>query len=60
MNNLQVRRLDPMLLPVFSETLKHGKLTEAAKQLGLTPSAVGHAVDRLRDLLGDPLFVRRP
>ena len=32
----------------------------AAGRLNLTPSAVSHALGRLRDLLNDPLFLRTP
>lgn len=47
------------LLLVLDGALKHRKLTSVARQLGLTQPAISHAVARLRDILGDPLFVRR-
>jgi len=56
----QVRRLDGGLLLVFRELLRRGRASEAARALGLTPSAVSHALTRLRDLFEDPLFIRRP
>lgn len=56
----QVRRLDGGLLLVFRECLRRRKAQEAAQVLGLSPSAVSHALTRLRDLFGDPLFVRKP
>ncbi len=31
-----------------------------AERLGLSPSAISHALGRLRDIFGDQLFVRRP
>ncbi|WP_312165100.1 LysR family transcriptional regulator [Phenylobacterium sp.] len=56
----QVRRLDGGLLLVFRELVRRRKAQEAALALGLSPSAVSHALTRLRDLFGDPLFVRKP
>ena len=56
----QVRRLDGGLLLVFRELVRRRKAQEAAQALGLSPSAVSHALGRLRDLFGDPLFVRKP
>lgn len=35
-----------------------GSITQAAQRLGMTQSAVSHALDRLRGLVGDPLFVK--
>ena len=54
-----IRRLDFGLLLVLRELLHHRRTTEAAKRLGLSQSAVSHALARLRDLTGDPLFIRR-
>ncbi|MDP3855124.1 LysR family transcriptional regulator [Phenylobacterium sp.] len=56
----QIRRLDGGLLLVFRELIRCGRASEAARRLGLTPSAVSHALTRLRELFDDPLFVRRP
>ena len=56
----QIRRLDGGLLLVFRELLRTGRASDVAKRLGLSPSAISHALGRLRDLFGDPLFVRRP
>lgn len=55
-----IRRLDGGLLLVFRELLAHRRATTAARRLGLSQSAVSHALGRLRDLFGDPLFIRRP
>ena len=57
---VKLRRLDFSLLLVFRETLRHGKASAAAERLGLSQPAVSHALARLRDLIGDPLFLRRP
>ena len=59
-NDVDIRRLDGGLLLVFRELLQRRRATEAAKRLGLSQSAVSHALSRLRELFGDPLFVRRP
>jgi DNA-binding transcriptional LysR family regulator len=56
----QIRRLDGSLLLVFRELLRRRRGTEVAQQLGLSPSAISHALTRLRDIFGDPLFIRRP
>jgi len=37
---------------------RHGSVTRAADDLGVTQSAVSHGLRKLRDQLGDPLFVR--
>jgi DNA-binding transcriptional LysR family regulator len=55
----KIRRLDGGLLLVFRELLLRRRATEAAERLGLSPSAVSHALGRLRELMGDPLFIRR-
>jgi DNA-binding transcriptional LysR family regulator len=58
-SDIELRRLDLTLLMVFDGALRHRKLTAVARQLGLTQPAISHALTRLRDILGDPLFVRR-
>src|SRR4030095_4845635 len=58
-SDVELRRLDLTLLMVFDGALRHRKLTAVAQQLGLTQPAISHALTRLRDILGDPLFVRR-
>ena len=50
--------LDLNLLTVFDTLYEQRSVTRAAQRLGLTQSAVSHALRRLRDALGDPLFVR--
>lgn len=54
-----IRRLDGGTLLVFRELLLHRRATEVALRLGLSQSAVSHALARLRDLFDDPLFVRK-
>ncbi|MDR3528276.1 MAG: LysR family transcriptional regulator [Rhizomicrobium sp.] len=54
-----IRKLDMTLLLVFQEVLRHRKTTVASANLGLSQSAVSHALTRLRGIFGDPLFLRR-
>jgi DNA-binding transcriptional LysR family regulator len=56
----KIRRLDFTLLLVMQALLRHRRTTLAAEQLGLSQSAISHALARLRALFGDPLFLRRP
>jgi DNA-binding transcriptional LysR family regulator len=55
-----IRRMDGGLLLVFRELCRRGRTTAVAAHLGLSQSAVSHALARLRDLFDDPLFLRRP
>jgi DNA-binding transcriptional LysR family regulator len=50
--------LDGRLLRLFLSVYREGSVTKAAAQLGVSQSAVSHALDRLRAIVGDPLFVR--
>lgn len=56
----KIAQLDGSLLLVLRELLVLRRTTLVAKRLGLSQSAVSHALARLRWLFGDPLFVRRP
>ncbi len=58
MRKIDLRRIDLNLLPVFDTLMRERHVSRAAGQLGRTQSAVSHALDRLRDQLGDPLLVR--
>jgi DNA-binding transcriptional LysR family regulator len=60
MNAPHLNSLDLNLLRVFEALLEEGSVTRAAQRLGLTQSAVSHALNRLRYALGDELFVRAP
>jgi DNA-binding transcriptional LysR family regulator len=55
----KIRRLDFSLLLVFRELVRHRRTTVAATRLGLSQSAISHALARLRDIFGEPLFLRR-
>jgi len=50
--------MDLNLYPVFLEIMRHGSVSKAAESLGLTQSATSNALGRLREQMGDPLFVR--
>jgi DNA-binding transcriptional LysR family regulator len=60
MNEGHIRGLDLNLLRVFDALYEERNVTRAARRLGLTQSAVSHALNRLRYTLGDELFVRGP
>ncbi|WP_196157351.1 LysR family transcriptional regulator [Reinekea sp. G2M2-21] len=55
----QITQLDFNLLKVLEALYQNQNMTRAAEQLNITPSAVSHAVKRLREVLDDPLFERR-
>ncbi len=51
-------RTDLNLLAIFEAIYARGSVTQAARHLNLSQSAVSHALGRLRHDLDDPLFVR--
>jgi DNA-binding transcriptional LysR family regulator len=59
MTDFDIRRIDFLQLAVLASLLRTGKATETAAELGMTQSTVSHALARLRETLGDRLFVRR-
>jgi DNA-binding transcriptional LysR family regulator len=60
MSDHHIRALDLNLLRVFDALFEERNVTRAAQRLGLTQSAVSHALNRLRFTIGDELFVRGP
>lgn len=54
----RLQQLDLNLLRVFQALYQEQSMTRTAEVLHITPSAVSHAIKRLRDALGDPLFIR--
>jgi DNA-binding transcriptional LysR family regulator len=50
--------LDLNLLRTFDALIEHRSVTRAASHLGVTQSAVSHALARLRNVLDDQLFIR--
>ena len=57
-NEIGLRRLDLNLLLVFAALMRERSVARAAQRLRLGASAVSMALGRLRDALGDELFVR--
>ena len=55
---MSFRTLDLNLLRVFDEIMAERNLTRAARNLAMSQPAVSNALRRLRDSLGDDLFVR--
>jgi DNA-binding transcriptional LysR family regulator len=60
MNRFHLPSVDLNLLVVFDALIAEEHVTRAAERIGLTQPAVSHALNRLRALFGDPLFVRSP
>ena len=58
-DDIHIRRLDLTLLIVFERLLKTRRMSAVAVEMGLTQSAVSHAVGRLRSVFDDPLFIRK-
>ncbi|MBL0147822.1 MAG: LysR family transcriptional regulator [Ideonella sp.] len=58
MNRFDHSDLDGHLLQLFVAVYEEASITRAAQRLGLTQSAVSHLLDKLRAIVGDPLFVR--
>jgi DNA-binding transcriptional LysR family regulator len=58
MNDIQLRQLDLNLLVVLDVLLRERSVTRAAQHLHLTPSAVSHALKRLRAQFDDELLIR--
>lgn len=60
LKKIDLSRIDLNLLVLFRVVLEERHVARAAARLSLTPSAVSHALGRLRLLLNDPLFLRTP
>ena len=58
MSDLDYLNLDGRALRVFLMVVEEGSVSRAAERLDVTQSAVSHTLDKLRTILGDPLFVR--
>jgi DNA-binding transcriptional LysR family regulator len=55
---MSIGRTDLNLLKIFDAVYEERNLVLAGKRLNLTQSAVSHALGRLRELVGDELFMR--
>ncbi|MEZ2224323.1 LysR substrate-binding domain-containing protein [Rhizobium sp. RCC_161_2] len=51
-------KYDLNLLPVFLALMEERSVTRAASRLGITQPALSNSLNRLRDMLKDPLFIR--
>lgn len=58
MNKIDYLSLDGRSIRTFLMVLEEGSVSKAARRLGITQSAVSHTLDKLREALGDELFVR--
>jgi len=58
MNPADTLNLDFRALVTFVTVLDEGSVSRAALHLEVTQSAVSHTLERLRQALGDPLFVK--
>ena len=60
LNHAQLARIDFNLLLLFDLLIEERNAGRAAARLNLSPSAISHALRRLRGLLDDPLFLPTP
>lgn len=56
---MDISRADLNLFVVFDAIYTQGGVSRAASHLNLSQPAISHALARLREQIGDPLFVRR-
>jgi DNA-binding transcriptional LysR family regulator len=60
MSEIQLDRVDLNLFPLFEAVLAERNVARAAVRLHVTPSAVSHGLNRLRQQFNDPLFLKTP
>lgn len=60
MHDMHIAGMDLNLAVVLHALLEERSVSRAGRRLALSQSATSHALSRLRELLGDPLFVRTP
>ncbi|MEM8702795.1 MAG: LysR family transcriptional regulator [Pseudomonadota bacterium] len=58
MSKIDFLNLDGQILRTFLVILEESSVSRAAERLEVTQSAVSHTLAKLRQILGDPLFVR--
>ncbi|MBV8414402.1 MAG: LysR family transcriptional regulator [Verrucomicrobia bacterium] len=54
---MHIRMMDLSLFRVFDAMMLHRSVRKASQLLSITPSAVSHALRRLRQSIGDDLFI---
>src|SRR5882757_4128532 len=57
-HSMNLNALDLNLLVALDALLLEANVSRAAMRIGLSQPAASHALQRLRDLIGDPLLVR--
>jgi DNA-binding transcriptional LysR family regulator len=57
-NIMHISKVDLNLFVLFDAIYAEGGITRASQRLHLSQPAVSHALGRLRQMFGDPLFVR--
>src|SRR3984957_16319116 len=57
-HSMNLNSLDLNLLVALDALLKEASVSRAAMRIGLSQPAASHALQRLRDVIGDPLLVR--
>lgn len=57
---MDINRLDLNLLKIFDSVYRLRNLSEVAREVHLSQPAVSHALGRLREAIGDRLFIRTP
>ncbi len=55
---MNLRKIDLNLLVIFDALIAERSITGAARKVGVTPSAMSHALRRLRETFGDVLLER--
>jgi DNA-binding transcriptional LysR family regulator len=60
MKTAHLSKLDLNLLKVFAAVHRERHMTRAGRSLYVGQSAISHAIARLREVFGDPLFIRTP
>lgn len=55
---MHLSKVDLNLFVVFDTIYAEGGITRASRRLNLSQPAISHALARLRDMFGDPLFTR--
>src|SRR4051812_6786509 len=57
---INLKNVDLNLLVIFEAIYATGNISRASERLGMSQPAVSNALARLRELIGDQLFVRTP
>ena len=60
MHNMNINKMDLNLLLAFNALMETQSVSKGAKLIGLSQPAMSHALNRLRSILDDELFVRSP